>query len=485
MRPCRGILLGLGLLAAGVRADPPPKVFSYPDRIRYDGQCLTINGRDTFIFSGSFPYFRCPPSLWRERFRRLKEAGCNAVETDVPWNWHERRMPASPDDYSQVDLREFQDWLRMAQDEFGFYTIICPGPYLGAEWDGGGFPRWLLTKVPVGGLRTDEPAFLVWSRHWLKAVCRAIAPAQVTRRPPGHGGVVLMQIESEFDLDRQVPESRRVPYLRVLYEAALAGGIDVPLFTCQTRQARGSSDPELAQLFDAVDTYPRFDVDLTQQRVREVEAAQPDAPAMVIERQAGGHLSEEDPGFTPAQLTADTLVAIQEGATLLNDGMIFGGTNSGRRGARDQATSADSAPVRELSGEGERFPAVVGLGRFLQARGQALARAHAIPCEAESGSPEVEIAARRDRAAGTYLFFRNRSVDAAKRSSAVIWLEHQGETRIEYELEPFGFKVLYLPPHDKIPLHGTWYPETGASSSLPPMAPAAKIAPSAAPAKGR
>src|ERR1700677_4639879 len=142
--------------------------------------------------------------------------------------------------------------MRMAHDEFGLFTIIRPGPYICAEWDGGGFPRWLLTKVPAGSLRTDDPTFLAWSRHWMKAVCPVIAAAQVTRRPPGHGGVIFVQLENEYDIYSEIPESQRAPQLRALYEAAIAGGIDVPLFTCLTQQCRSSSDPELGQVFDAV-----------------------------------------------------------------------------------------------------------------------------------------------------------------------------------------------------------------------------------------
>ncbi len=37
------------------------------DRITYDSQCLTIDGKDTFIFSGAFHYFRCPKELWHDR----------------------------------------------------------------------------------------------------------------------------------------------------------------------------------------------------------------------------------------------------------------------------------------------------------------------------------------------------------------------------------------------------------------------------------
>ena len=88
------ILAGSSLaLADGL----PAKHFAHPDRIRYDGQCLTIDGQDTFIFSGEFHYFRTPKALWRERFRKIKDAHFNAVQTVVPWNISERDMVNSYD----------------------------------------------------------------------------------------------------------------------------------------------------------------------------------------------------------------------------------------------------------------------------------------------------------------------------------------------------------------------------------------------------
>src|SRR4051812_3211114 len=47
------------------------------DRIRFDSACLTIDGKDTFIYSGAFHYFRCPKELWRDRFKKIKEADFN------------------------------------------------------------------------------------------------------------------------------------------------------------------------------------------------------------------------------------------------------------------------------------------------------------------------------------------------------------------------------------------------------------------------
>jgi hypothetical protein len=512
MRSTLVLIAGLAasLLAS---AQTPEKVFSHPDRIRYDGQCVTIDGRDTIIFSGSFQYFRCPAALWRDRFRKIKEAGCNTVETYVPWNWHERGMPSSLEDFSQVDLADLKAWIRMAQDEFGFYTIIRPGPYICAEWDGGGFPRWLLTKMPPdakrpsGGvldlqaaagadavpaaaakptstsgtpwLRTDDPVFLAWSEHWLKAVCPVIAAEQVTRRPRGHGGVILFQIENEYDYDKDAPEVERAPHLRALYQTAVANGIEVPIFTCWTKQARGSSDPVLSQVFDAFNSYPRYGIDGTGKRVRDLLAAQPDAPAMISELQGGwfsavgGKLSEDQPGLTAEQLNAHTLLAIQEGATILNYYVLFGGTNFGLWAGRGNTTTYDYyAPIREPGGVADKYLAVKALGLMLQEHGAALARSRLVPCQAETGGTEVTVSERRTRTGGIYLFFRNHVVKEARRGTATVWISPDQETKIDYDLGPFGFKVYYLAAGQTDPTGGEWLPKavTGPArpTTLPP-----------------
>ncbi len=508
------MLVPLLLVAAATgRADPPVKVFAHPDRIRYDGQCLTIDGRPVFIFSGSFPYFRCPKALWRERFEKIKAAGCNAVETYVPWNYHERKMPASPGDFSQIDLREFRAWLRMAQDEFGLYTIIRPGPYICAEWDGGGFPRWLLTKMPAaakqlsgtsvdvqaaagnnaGGsaargvpaaeriwLRSDNPVFLAWCRHWLQAVCRVVAPEQVTRRAPGTGGVILFQIENEYDLYRDVPVDERAPALRALYRAAVKGGIEVPIFTCWTKQCRESSDPELSQVFDVFNTYPRNQIDVTGRRVLAVEAAQPDAPAMISELQGGwfaavgGKLSADQPGLSAAQLNADTLLAIQEGATILNYYVLSGGTNFGLWAGRGITTTYDyDAPIREPGGVGAKYLAMKAIGLMLRKYGSVLARSLPLAVQAESGSSDVTVAGRRGRDGSTFLFFRNHSLTAARKGGATVWLGQEGETRIDYALAPFGFAVFRLPPKETDAGRGEWLLKPVAGPGRPKQLPRA------------
>jgi hypothetical protein len=107
---------------AGAPSVAPLPLFPHPERIRYDGHCLQIEGRDFFLSSASFHYCRTPPELWCDRFQKIKDAGLNTVETYVPWNWHERDLPPGLDDFSKVDLSELEAWLKMAQDEFRIYS---------------------------------------------------------------------------------------------------------------------------------------------------------------------------------------------------------------------------------------------------------------------------------------------------------------------------------------------------------------------------
>ena len=104
----RKLLLFLGLIGSLflTNLSAQNKKFLNPERIHYDGSCMTIDGKDMFIYSAAFHYFRCPEELWRDRFRDIKAAGFNTVETYVPWNWHERTMPANPDDNSHFDFDE-------------------------------------------------------------------------------------------------------------------------------------------------------------------------------------------------------------------------------------------------------------------------------------------------------------------------------------------------------------------------------------------
>lgn len=468
-------LMMLACIAGSVAAQPH---FPHPDRIRYDGNCLSIEGKDIFIYSGSFHYFRCPKPLWRDRFAKIKEAGFNAVDTYVPWNWHEQEMPADVDDFSKLDLTDLKDWMKMAHEEFGLYTIIRPGPYICAEWAWGGFPVWLQTKKPANTdrnpwLRSDEPAFIAWNVHWMKAVAPVVAAEQITRKPPGEKGVILFQIENEYDLFGGVPENQRVNHLKALYRASVEGGIDVPIFTCWTKQVRKTNDPDLKNVFDTANTYPRWNMGVTAGQVSGTKRDQPHAPGMVAELQGGwfahvgGELSEKQDGITAEQAQAVALTAIEHGATILNYYMLFGGTNFGDWGGRGMITSYDYfCPIRECGGVDAKYDAVKRVGQMLLAIGPKLARTTTIECSAENLSRSVSITARQSGDGDIFLFCFNRSRQSPEKGEASVRLAGREQPlAIQYDLQPFDFKVFHLPPGAAA--QGTWYPQPVAPIARP------------------
>jgi hypothetical protein len=501
---------GTNYTAANVVTVGAAKQFSHPDRIRYDGHCLTIDGKDTFIYSASFHYFRVPRELWRDRFQKIKDAGFNTVETYVPWNWHERTMPAGLDDFFQVDLSEIEAWLKMAQDEFGFYTIVRPGPFICAEWGGGGYPRWLAKFAPQTGedfwLRSADEAHIAWSVHWYDAVCKLFAREQLTRKPKGGHGIILMQIENEYDADGS---SNKPKLLRALFNAARKSGVEIPIFTCLTGQCRESSDPVLSQVFDCDNYY----VGLTEapscaQRMMSLRHRQPDAPGFVTELQGGwfstvgGSLSEDN--YSDARhYNAISLMSLLGGATGLNTYMFVGGTEFGGWGARGHTTSYDyNAAIREWGARGPKYTVAEGISQFVRENATQLLRAEGGPCELQGG-PENLFGGVRVGPDGTrFVFLCNtdpkNSVSGKvtvvpgkiTRPSEPIYNIDQNGNRVliktdesaeqsatvppfnvDYELADLGAKVLVIPP-GKSPAEGVWYPKPQKAIMRPATLPA-------------
>ena len=178
--------------------------FSHPDRIRYDNHSIIIDGKPVFIFSGAMHYFRCPRELWKDRLQKLKDAGLNCVETYLAWNLHEPQEPENPEDFSKLrDMAQIGDFIQTAR-ELGLYVIIRPGPYICAEVDRGGLPGWLMKYRPEGVrqgqfLRANSPVMLDWDRHWFTAAAKVVKPHLITNVPKGSTGVILWQLENEYD----------------------------------------------------------------------------------------------------------------------------------------------------------------------------------------------------------------------------------------------------------------------------------------------
>lgn len=444
----------------------PPKQFTHPERIRYDRQCFTIEGKDIFVLSAAFHYFRVPEELWRDRFQKIKEAGFNTVETYVPWNWHERNMPRNVKDFSQCDFSDLKAWLKMAHEEFGLYTIVRPGPFICAEWAGGAYPRWLAKYCPAKyetsfWLRSNHPEHLKWTKHWYDAVCPVFAAEQLTRKKPGEKGIIMVQLENEyvyFDMD----SSKKKEVLKALATFCKNDSIEVPLFTCVTPEVRGATDETISQLFDMDNQYVWWNIHEAKSRIENLKKEQPNAPAFVCELQGGwfstvgGGLSE-DSYLDGRHARGMALMAMAGGSTGLNYYMFFGGTHFAGWGARRMTTTYDyGAPLKESGGVGEKYAAVKGVGEFVTDFGDQLARSEAVDFESLSDTKQLTIGIRKAFDGTIFLFFLNGDKKESFRNNLELKLADGRLVNVYCSLASLDSKVLVL---SGIEEQGEWYPK--------------------------
>lgn len=480
------------------QAAKPEKKFLQPERVRYDGSCMTIEGKDIFIYSAAFHYFRCPEELWRDRFRQIKEAGFNTVETYVPWNWHERIMPSGLNDNSHFDFSDVKRWLKMAQEEFGLYTIVRPGPFICAEYSGGGYPRWLAKFCPGGmddfWLRSADHRHISWSQHWFDAVCKALADEQITRKPVGEKGIILIQIENEYNHHGCYGKEK---LLKALYQSVRKSGMDIPIFTCLTNECRSSEDVELSQVFDSDNYY----VGLSSApdcayRMANLRKEQPDAPGFVTELQGGwfslvtGRLSEDH--YSDARhFKAVGLMSLLGGAGGINYYMFFGGTHFAGWGARGMTTSYDyNAAIRENGARSDKYFEAKAIGQFIQAFEPQLVRSEGGPCAMEGGAKSLFGGVRVAVDGTRFVFLHNTDPKNAIRGKVRLLpgkmnrpatpmynINQHGEKvliaaseaadtdsvtvspiNVSYDLPALGTKVLVIPA-GKPETKGEWWPQ--------------------------
>ena len=162
--------------------------FGVQHSFTFRGRDFLLDGKPFQVISGEMHYARIPRASWRDRLKKARAMGLNAITTYVFWDLHEPR-PGVYDFSGQLDIAEF---IREAQQE-GLYVILRPGPYVCSEWDLGGLPPWLLAD-PQMVLRSGDPKFIVPARRWLKRLGQELAPLQITRGGP----IIMVQVENEY-----------------------------------------------------------------------------------------------------------------------------------------------------------------------------------------------------------------------------------------------------------------------------------------------
>ncbi len=175
-----------------------------------------LDGKPFQVISGAVHYFRIVPEYWQDRLEKLKNMGCNTVETYIPWNAHEPKKGVFCFD-GMLDVERF---IRTAQ-ELGLYVILRPSPYICAEWEFGGLPSWLLAQEGMR-LRVSCPLFLQAVEEYYRVLFPRIAPYQIDNG----GRVILMQVENEYGY-----YANDKAYMEAIRDLMLKYGATVPLVT--------------------------------------------------------------------------------------------------------------------------------------------------------------------------------------------------------------------------------------------------------------
>ncbi|WP_406304522.1 beta-galactosidase [Streptomyces sp. NBC_00885] len=303
-----------------------------------------LDGEPFRLLSGGLHYFRVHPAQWADRLHKARLMGLNTIETYVPWNLHQPRPGRLRMD-GELDLPAFLD---LASAE-GLHVLLRPGPYICAEWEGGGLPSWLLAEPDIR-LRSRDPRYLSAVDDYFAQLLAPLKPYLATRGGP----VLAVQVENEYGA-----YGDDTAYLEHLAATLRRCGVDVPLFTCDQ-----PADLERGALPGVLAT-ANFG-SRSVQNLAALRAHQPDGPLLCTEfwigwfDRWGAHHVVRDPAQAAQEL--DELLA--SGGSV-NFYMFHGGTNFGfTNGANDKhtyrptVTSYDyDAPLNEAGDPTEKFTA--------------------------------------------------------------------------------------------------------------------------------
>jgi len=313
-------------------------------RFAIGDDAFLLDGAPHRVLAGALHYFRVHPDQWADRIHKARLMGLNTIETYVAWNAHAPRR-GEFDTSAGLDLGRFLDLVAAE----GMHAIVRPGPYICAEWDGGGLPGWLFDDPSVG-VRRSEPGYLAAVDEYLRRVYEIVAPRQVDEGGP----VVLVQIENEYGAYGDDAD-----YLRHLVDLTRASGITVPLTTVDQPTDEMLARGSLPELHRTGSFGSRAD-----ERLATLRRHQPTGPLMCSEFWNGwfDHWGEHH-HTTPVVEAAAELDALLAAGASVNLYMFHGGTNFGlTNGANHKGTyhshvtSYDyDAPLDEAGFPTEKF----------------------------------------------------------------------------------------------------------------------------------
>ncbi|BBC32107.1 Beta-galactosidase [Streptomyces graminofaciens] len=262
------------------------------------------------IISGAMHYFRIHPDLWADRLRKARLMGLNTVETYVPWNLHQ----PDPEGPLVLDgLLDLPRYLDLAKAE-GLHVLLRPGPYICAEWDGGGLPAWL-TSDPDIRLRTSDPRFTDAFDRYLDILLPPLLPHMAA----AGGSIIAVQVENEYGA-----YGDDTAYLKHVEQALRSRGVEELLFTCD--QAASPKHLAAGSLPGVLST-ATFGGKV-EESLRKLREHQPEGPLMCSEFWIGwfDHWGGPHHARSAEDAAADLDRLLSAGASV-NIYMFHGGTN--------------------------------------------------------------------------------------------------------------------------------------------------------------
>ncbi|GGS00951.1 beta-galactosidase [Streptomyces humidus] len=305
-----------------------------------------LHGAPFRIISGALHYFRVHPDQWTDRLRKARLMGLNTVETYIPWNLHQ----PGPGTLVLDGLLDLPRFLRLAAAE-GLHVLLRPGPFICAEWDGGGLPHWL-TAHPDMRLRSSDPRFTDVIDRYLDLLLPPLLPYMAEAGGP----VIAVQVENEYGA-----YGDDAAYLKHLEQSFRSRGVEELLFTCDQTDGDHLENGTLPGVL-ATGTFGSR-VEASLRRLRE---AQPEGPLMCSEFWIGwfDHWGGPHHGRNTEDAAADLDRLLSAGASV-NIYMFHGGTNFGHTNGANHhhafaptVTSYDyDAPLTESGDPGPKYHA--------------------------------------------------------------------------------------------------------------------------------
>ncbi|MED6234651.1 Beta-galactosidase [Ataeniobius toweri] len=339
-----GVFLLLLLLLFGLSLGTSPS-FS----VDYKNNCFRKDGEQFRYISGSIHYSRIPRAYWKDRLLKMYMAGLNAIQTYVPWNYHEE----SPGQYDFSGDRDVQYFLKLAQ-EIGLFVILRPGPYICAEWDMGGLPSWLLNKKNIV-LRSSDADYIAAVDKWMGKLLPMMKPYLYQNGGP----IITVQVENEYG-SYFACDYNYMRHLTKLFRAHL--GDEVVLFTTDGGEVKYLKCGSIQDLYATVDFGPGANITAAFEAQRHAE---PYGPLVNSEFYTGwlDHWGSRHSVVSSA-LVAKSLSRMLAVEANVNLYMFIGGSNFGYwNGANSpyaaQPTSYDyDAPLSEAGDLTEKYFAI-------------------------------------------------------------------------------------------------------------------------------